>query len=65
MRIAMQLQHVYQPEGKSMQTKCLSLLMTCQNPCVMDCAKICHVTAVVPRLSESAQKILLLQLISK
>lgn len=48
----MQLQHVYQPEAKPMQTKRLSLLMTCQNLYVMDCPKICHKTAVVPRLAK-------------
>jgi len=52
MRIAMQMQHVYKPEAKSMQTTRLSLLTTCQNLYVMDLPKICHETAVVPRPAE-------------
>lgn len=40
------------PTWRKINAKCLSLLMTCQNLLVMDCPKVCHKAAVVPRLAE-------------
>ncbi|NXF41119.1 FYB1 protein, partial [Nyctibius bracteatus] len=37
---------------KKFKVSCLSILMVCQNLYVMDCPKICHEIAVVPRLAQ-------------